>query len=118
MEEMRQSVRIIKQALKVLPDGDINYFDKKRILPDKDLVYNNMEALIHHFKVIMPGDFHGINPPKGEVYSSTEVPNGELGFHIVSDGKSCPEDWYEYQIKKRLFTRGVGDRAQPFGKLV
>ncbi len=90
MEEMRQSVRIIKQALNNLPDGEINYFDKKKILPDKDLVYNNMEALIHHFKVVMPGDLHGIHPPVGEVYSSTEVPNGELGFHIVSDGKSSP----------------------------
>ncbi len=96
MEEMRQSVSIVKQALKALPEGEVNYFDKKKILPDKNLVYNNMEALIHHFKVIMPGDFHGITPPRGEVYSSTEVPNGELGFHIVSAGKSSP-----YRIRVR-----------------
>ncbi|MDH5682695.1 MAG: NADH-quinone oxidoreductase subunit D, partial [Spirochaetota bacterium] len=90
LEEMRQSVKIIKQALKDLPDGSVNHFDNKKILPDKDLVYNNMEALIHHFKVVMPGDSHGINPPVEELYSSTETPNGELGFHIVSDGSSNP----------------------------
>ncbi len=90
IEEMKQSVSIVRQALKVLPGGEVNYFNKKHILPNKDKTYNDMESLIHHFKVIMPDGDHGIHPPIGEVYSSTEVPNGELGFHVVSDGTYKP----------------------------
>ncbi len=52
------------------------------MLPPKDLVYNTMEGLIAHFKVVM----HGVDPPKGDFYSATEGGNGELGFYIVSDG--------------------------------
>lgn len=88
LEEMRQSVSIIQQALDKLPDGPVNAIDHKVTLPPKDAVYQDMESLIHHFKIVMPG--HGLEPPKGEIYSATEVPNGELGFYIVSDGTGCP----------------------------
>ena len=94
MEEMIQSNNIVKQAMENLPDGPVKVPDAKVILPEKDEVYNRMESLIHHFKLIMTG--HGIEPPKAEIYSSTESPNGELGFYIVSDGSGFP-----YRVRVR-----------------
>ncbi|MFB0518432.1 MAG: NADH dehydrogenase (quinone) subunit D [Acidobacteriota bacterium] len=88
MEEMRQSNRIIQQAIANLPGGEVNVDDPKIILPPKERVYHSIEGLIHHFKLIM--DEHGFQTPKGEIYSATEVPNGELGFFIVSDGTNKP----------------------------
>jgi len=96
MEEMKQSVRIIRQAIADLPDGRVIANDFKRVLPDKEETYNSIEGLIHHFKQIM----HGINPPKGEVYAAAEVANGELGFYIVSDGKGSP---YRLRIRPPCF---------------
>lgn len=90
IDEMEESIKIIRQGLKLLEPGPINYEDQKRILPDKLSTYKDMESLIHHFKVIMPGDNHGINPPLGEQYSATEAPNGELGWFVVSDGGPNP----------------------------
>ncbi len=90
LDEMDQSIRIVRQALKLLEPGPINLEDQKRILPDKASAYKDMESLIHHFKVIMPGEDHGIHAPVTDMYSATESPNGELGFYIVSDGGSCP----------------------------
>lgn len=84
MDEVRQSVRIIRQGLDNLPEGPVNVDDYKLALPGKQDTYGNIEGLIHHFKIIM--DEHGLPSPVGEVYSSTEAPNGELGFYIVSDG--------------------------------
>ena len=98
MAEMRQSVRIIEQALAQLPGGPASALDHKVTLPTKDMVYNDMESLIHQFKLIMPG--HGLLPPKGEVYSSTEAPNGELGFFIVSDGTGLP---YKVRVRPPSF---------------
>jgi len=88
MEEMRQSNRIIQQAIAKLPGGEVNVDDPKIILPPKERVYHTIEGLIHHFKLIM--EEHGFQPPKGEIYSATEVPNGELGFFIISDGTNKP----------------------------
>jgi NADH dehydrogenase I D subunit len=88
MEEMRQSVRIARGALDRLPPGPINALEHKVVLPPKEMVYRDMESLIHHFKQVMPG--HGLMPPAGEVYSCTESPNGELGFFLVSDGTGQP----------------------------
>lgn len=91
-EEMRQSVRILEQALKKLQPGPIMTGDKRVALPPKAEVYTNIEALMNHFKLI----YEGIRPPKGEVYSCTEAANGELGFYIVSDGEGQP-----YRVKCR-----------------
>lgn len=88
MEEMRQSNRIIQQAIANLPGGEVNVDDPKIILPPKERVYHSIEGLIHHFKLIM--EEHGFQTPKGEIYSATEVPNGELGFFIISDGTNKP----------------------------
>ncbi len=96
MEEMRQSTSIIRQALDKLPDGEFNTDSKEYILPEKQDVYNNMEALIYHFKIIT----EGIKPPEGEVYLSIEAPKGELGYYLVSDGTEKP---YRFRIRPPSF---------------
>ena len=86
-EEMWQSLEIIKQAIKNMPkDGPFHMDVPDFYLPPKEEVYNNMEALIYHFKIIM-GE---MNVPKGEVYHCVEGGNGELGFYLVSDGGRTP----------------------------
>ncbi len=92
MEEMRQSLRIIEQAVAQMPGGPVNIDDPRYILPPKVEVYGNIEALMNHFKIIM----EGMQVPAGEVYSATEAANGELGFYIVSKGGGSP-----YKIKVR-----------------
>lgn len=85
-EEMWQSIRIIEQALSRLPEGPYHADVPEFYLPPKDAVYNYMEALIYHFKIVM-GE---IPVPVGEVYHSVEGGNGELGFYLVSDGGRTP----------------------------
>ncbi len=92
MEEMRQSVRIIEQALDQLPGGPVNIDDPRFMMPRKEDVYGNIEGLMNHFKFIM----EGVQVPAGEVYDATETANGELGFYIVSKGSGGP-----YKIKVR-----------------
>jgi NADH-quinone oxidoreductase subunit D len=100
IDEMAQSISMVRQALKLLEPGPINYEDQKRTLPDKTSTYSDMESLIHHFKLVMPGKDHGIHAPVTDMYSSTEAPNGELGFHLVSDGTSNP---YRVRIRPPSF---------------
>lgn len=96
IEEMRQSNEIVKQAMSKLPEGPVNLDLPKVMLPEKDTVYNTMEGLIHHFKLIV----EGITAPCGEVYQGTEAPNGELGFYIVSRGEGKP---YRMRIRSPSF---------------
>ena len=86
MEEMRQSVRILRQVLKNLPGGAINVAEAKGLLPKKEKVLMKMEELIHHFIIAT----QGIDAPAGEVYFSAENPKGELGFYINSTGGGVP----------------------------
>lgn len=86
MEEMRQSIRIIQQALDKMPGGEWNAPEAKIVLPEKKAVLTKMEELIHHFVNVT----QGINAPAGEVYFSAENPKGELGFYIVSKGGGTP----------------------------
>ncbi len=86
MEEMKQSARIIKQALKDLPDGPFNVDMPEIVPPKKGNIYKDMEALIHHFKYVSAS----FKVPEGEAYSSIESPKGELGFYIKSDGSAKP----------------------------
>jgi NADH dehydrogenase I D subunit len=86
MEEMRQSIRIVTQALENLPEGPYQVDDRRITLPPKKGVYTNIEDLMNHFKLQM----HGIQAPPGEVYGYSEAGNGELGFYIVSDGSMRP----------------------------
>ena len=96
MEEMRQSIRIIRQILDTIPDGPINLIDPKGILPQKDRVLMSMEELIHHFIV----STQGLDAPEGEVYFGAENPKGELGFYICSKGGGVP---YRLKIRSPSF---------------
>ncbi|MGH7471004.1 MAG: NADH dehydrogenase (quinone) subunit D [Longimicrobiales bacterium] len=89
MEEMRQSVRILHQALDRLPGGPINADDPRVILPGKTDAMLDMESMIHHFKVVM----EGVKAPVDESWFSVESSKGELGMYVVSDGGSKPVRW-------------------------
>jgi len=86
MEEIRQSVRILKQLIEKFPSGPINVQDPKGMLPDKEKVLMKMEELIHHFIV----STQGVDAPPGEVYFGAENPKGELGFYLHSKGGGVP----------------------------
>jgi len=89
MEELRQSVRILEQALARLPGGPVNVDDARVILPPKSKATSEMESMIHHFKQVMEGP----RPPIGEAYVVVESPKGEKGYYMVSDGTSKPVRW-------------------------
>ncbi len=90
--EIEQSMRIVEQALRQMPMGPVSLEDPRIVIPEKEKVYNSIEGLMHHFKIIM----EGIQVPPGEVYLAVEGGNGELGFYIVSDGGGRP-----YRIRVR-----------------
>lgn len=85
LEEMRQSGKIISQALAGMPEGDHMARDYRYVLPPKDRVYSSMEELIYQFKIVTD-----MRPPKGEVYQAIEGAKGELGIYLVSDGSKKP----------------------------
>ena len=89
LEEMRQSIRIIQQALDRLPGGPINVEDPRISLPSKTDCMSDMESMIHHFKLIT----EGIRAPVGESWFSVEGSKGELGMYVVSDGGTKPVRW-------------------------
>jgi len=94
--EMRQSLRIIQQALDNLPDGPVWTADRKMALPPRQELDTSMEAVIHHFKL----NTEGFIPPKGEIYDCIESPKGELGFYLVSDGTPIP---YRLRVRAPSF---------------
>ena len=101
-EEIRQSERIIEQALDQMPDeGPVDVDDPRIVLPPKDEVYSTIEGTIQHFKIVM----EGIKVPAGECYSYTEAGNGELGFYLVSDGSGTP---YRVRIRPPCFAQVQG----------
>ena len=121
MEEIRQSRRILEQALKQIPPGPVMIDDPRIALPPKSAVYNTIEGMIGHFKLIVDG----IRVPAGEVYSYTEGGNGELGFYIVSDGTGRP---YKCHVRSPCFVimqslskmiqgLGIADIIPTFGML-
>jgi NADH-quinone oxidoreductase subunit D len=89
MEEMRQSLRLLEQAIARLPGGAINVDDPRVILPTKTAAMNDMESMIHHFKIVM----EGVRAPVGESWFSVESSKGELGMYVVSDGGAKPVRW-------------------------
>ncbi len=113
MNEIEQSLEIIRQAMAALPEGPVVHEDFKTSLPKKQAVHTDMESLIHHFKLVMLG--HGIRPePGASIYSATEAPCGELGFYVVSDGSDVPwririrpPSLYNYAIFPRLVEGGM-----------
>src|SRR5918992_269065 len=86
MEEMRESVRIVDQALRRMPGGPWIADDRKVVLPPREELHTSMESLIHHFKIVT----EGYRVPEGEVYVTVESPRGELGCYVVSDGGPRP----------------------------
>ncbi|HZU62557.1 MAG TPA: NADH-quinone oxidoreductase subunit D [Novosphingobium sp.] len=97
VEEVRQSVRIVKQCLAEMPDGPIASTDRKVSPPKRGEMKQSMESLIHHFKLYTEG-FH---VPAGEVYVATESPKGEFGVYLVSDGGNKP---YRCKIRPTAFS--------------
>jgi NADH-quinone oxidoreductase subunit D len=86
VEEMRQSARIVKQALEGMPDGRWTADAPHVVLPDREKMKTQMEALIYHFKIVT----EGFRVPAGEVYQAIESPRGEVGYYVVSDGTTHP----------------------------
>ncbi len=86
MREMLESVKIVRQALERIPQGPIKADLPKKVLPQKERVYEKMEELIHDFVIVNDG----VNPDVGDVYVTTEGSKGELGFYIISDGSGHP----------------------------
>ena len=121
-EEVRQSVRIIEQAVEQMPDdGPVNVDDPRIVFPEKEDVYTTIEATIAHFKLVM----EGLQTPKGEVYSCTEGGCGELGFYIVSDGSGTPyrvrvrpPSWYNLAAcREMLMGDMIADIIPTFGSI-
>ncbi len=96
IEEMKQSIKIIRQVCKNVPGGDFTIRDKNIVLPEKKDVYGNIEGLMNHFMLVV----NGLRPKKGEIYDATEAANGELGFHLVSDGSANP---YRLRVRPPCF---------------
>ncbi len=96
MEEMRQSVRIMKQCIDKMPKGPVLAEDHKITPPRREEMKTSMEALIHHFKLYT----EGYRVPAGEVYAAVEAPKGEFGVYLVSDGSSKP---YRCKIRAPAF---------------
>jgi NADH-quinone oxidoreductase subunit D len=102
MEEMRQSLRIMRQAIEKMPAGPVKVNDRKVSPPPRGEMKQSMEALIHHFKLYT----EGYHVPAGETYTAVEAPKGEFGVYLVSDGSNKP-----YRCKIRApdfaFLQGV-----------
>ena len=86
LEEMRESVKIIQQALDGMPEGPVKADAPKIVLPDREKMKTQMEALIHHFKIVT----EGFAVPAGEVYQGMECGHGQMGYYVVSDGTAKP----------------------------
>ncbi len=120
-EEIFQSIRIIEQALDKLPGGPVNTPNNRFVLPPKRELHRDIEPLMNHFMLVM----FGTPVPAGETYDSFEVPNGELGFYLVSDGggkpyrvRVRPPCFYVYQAYPQLIEGSmVADMAAALGGL-
>lgn len=112
MEEMSESVRIIRQCLEKMPKGPVRTDNAKQAYPSKDEVYYSMEGMIHDFMMTDTG----ICPPEGaEAYHAIEAPKGELGFYIQSDGTGHP---WRLKIKSPSFTNLQGLEKMLDGEMI
>jgi NADH-quinone oxidoreductase subunit D len=96
MCEIDESISMVRQCVRRLPGGPVTVDDPRVVLPEKALVYSQIESLIHHFKLVT----EGVQVPAGEVYVAHESPNGELGFYLVSDGSGRP---YKLHVRAPSF---------------
>ncbi len=101
MCEIDESIAMVRECAKRLPGGPVSIKDANVVLPEKALVYTQIEALIHHFKLVT----EGVRVPAGEVYVAQEAPNGELGFYLVSDGSGRP---YKLHVRAPSFVHMGG----------
>lgn len=101
MQEMRESLKIIEQALNKMPPGEIKVDDNKVVPPKRSEMKSSMESLIHHFKLFT----EGYQVPAGSTYTAVEAPKGEFGLYLVSDGTSRP---YRCKIKAPGFAHLAG----------
>ncbi len=97
IEEMKESVKIIKECISKMPSGPVKSIDGKITPPKKKDLKNSMEALIHHFKLFS----EGFRVPEGEVYTAVEAPKGEFGVYLISDGSNKP---YKCKIRAPGFS--------------
>jgi NADH-quinone oxidoreductase subunit D len=111
VEEMRQSLRIIKQCIKKMPKGEVKTLDRKISPPPRAEMKQSMEAMIHHFKLYT----EGYHVPKGEVYAAVEAPKGEFGVFLVSDGSNKP---YRCRIKAPGFAHLQGLEFMSKGHMI
>ncbi|MBS1517074.1 MAG: NADH dehydrogenase (quinone) subunit D [Bacteroidetes bacterium] len=86
VDELKESVKILKQCVEKIPSGSHNALQSKKVLPQKERIYTKMEELIHDFMIIN----FGVNPPVRESYAAIEASKGELGFYMISDGSGHP----------------------------
>jgi NADH-quinone oxidoreductase subunit D len=111
MREIDESIAMVRQCVRQLPGGPVTIKDPRIVLPEKPLVYGQIESLIHHFKLVIDG----IRVPAGEVYVCHEAPNGELGFYLVSDGSGRP---YKLHVRAPSFVHMGGMHTLLEGHLV
>ncbi len=110
-EEIFESIKIIRQAVKIIPEGPVFITDHKIVLPPKEQVYNKIEGLANHFKLV----FEGAQIPAGEWYDGYEAANGELGFHFVSDGSGKP---YKCKVRPPCFYAMGGFHEMVEGEMI
>jgi NADH-quinone oxidoreductase subunit D len=111
LAEMKESCKILQQAIDGLPEGPYRSEDRKVVPPPREELDTSMESLIHHFKLWT----EGFRPPVGEAYACIEGPKGELGFYIVSDGSNRP---YRFHVRPSSFMNLQALRTMCRGRLV
>jgi NADH-quinone oxidoreductase subunit D len=111
VEEMRQSIRIVRQAIENMPDGPVKADDRKITPPSRGEMKHSMEALIHHFKLYT----EGYHVAAGETYTVVEAPKGEFGVYLVSDGSNRP---YRCKIRAPGFAHLQAMDAQSKGHML
>ena len=109
--ELRESQKIVKQALEGIPEGPVKADAPKVVLPDREKMKTQMEALIYHFKIVT----EGFTVPAGEVYQAVESPRGEMGYYVVSDGTAKP---YRVHMRSPSFANLQSLRTMCEGRLI
>src|SRR5438270_8290996 len=111
VQELRESIGMVKQALEGLPEGSIKAAAPKVVLPDREQMKTEMEALIYHFKIVT----EGFAVPAGEVYQAIESPRGEMGYYLASDGTSKP---YRVHMRSPSYANLQALEAMCVGRLL
>ena len=109
--ELRESQKIVVQALEGIPEGPVKADAPKVVLPDREKMKTQMEALIYHFKIVT----EGFTVPEGEVYMPIESPRGEMGYYVVSDGTAKP---YRVHMRSPSFANLQSLRKMCEGRMI